>query len=111
MRLTAPLKILLISAGLYGIYYFGSMNYRVDQSINARYTALFELKNDPALDSSVNRKRYAQRKAEIYREIDQLQKERHSSWFGFLASMLGVCTGWMIRKFLFSKADHQKNTP
>src|SRR6476619_63760 len=47
-----------------------------------------KLKNDPALDSAVNRKLYAFRRAVIKARVMELEKKRHPAWQKNIAPLL-----------------------
>ncbi len=109
MRLNFFLKILLIIGCMSLSIYLIFINYTVDKSISAQYTALSKLRGDPALDSSENRKIYAQRKSEINRQIDELRTKRHPDWYRFVAILLSISTGFLIRRMIpVFKRTHQK---
>ena len=100
MRLITVAKILLILGCIALSLYFTLINYSIDRSINTQLTALTKLKNDPKLDSAVNRKIYAQRKADINQEYERLRAKRHSQWFSILGVVLAMFDGWLIRRIV-----------
>ncbi len=98
MRLNFFLKILLIIGCMSLSIYLIFINYTLDKSISAQNTALSKLRGDPSLDSSENRKIYAQRKLEINRQIDELRTKRHPDWYRYVAILLSVYTGFLIKR-------------
>jgi hypothetical protein len=97
MRHTFWLKMLLTIGCIYLSIQLTLLNYSVDKSIHVQYEALGKLKNDPALDSSVNRKRYALRTKEINQQINQLQEKRYADWLLYIGILLSPVSGWLIR--------------
>ena len=99
MKLNTILKILLVIGSIFLSFYFTSINYGVDQLINARYTELSKIKYDPTLDTATNRIMRVQRRRKINQEINKLREKRHSSLFGYLAILISIFTGWLVKKF------------
>ncbi len=111
MRLITLAKILILISCIGLSIYLTFIDYPVAKSIQAQYTALDKLKNDPAIDSAENRKRYALNKAAIYQQIDELNKKRHPYWYQIIGILLTAFTGWLIRLIvppLFKKAQPSK---
>jgi hypothetical protein len=75
MRSLLLLKILLVAVYIYFSIHVFSFNYPIEQSIRTQYTALVEYKNDPALDSATNRKRYGENKSAIEKELKILNEK------------------------------------
>jgi|GEM_PF-4499373 len=97
MLLIFILKILLAIGCIYLSFRLFFINYSIDNSIDEKVTALVKLKNDPALDSAENRRRYARRKADINKQIDSLYKKRYSKWYGFFGLILAFISSRLLR--------------
>lgn len=105
MRLIILIKILLAIFCIYLSFRLVFINASIDKSLNEQYHALSKLRNDPALDSAENRKRYAQRRTEINQQIDSLGEMRYSSWYKFIGIIFASIAGWLSRNLftLFKK--------
>ncbi len=102
MKLAAFLKLLLICTSVGLLAWLMVTNYQTYKLAQELDPSGIKIKNDPLLDSSVNRIRYAEKKQEIRQRHDQmweLQKKRHYTLFNYLAWFLSIFTGWIIRKF------------
>ncbi len=106
MRLVFLLKILLAAGCVYLSIRLININTSIDTSISEQLTALTHLKNDPAIDSAENRKRYTIQQMEINNRIDSLRAKRYPDWYRFIAIILAATAGSLIRnigKTLFRK--------
>jgi hypothetical protein len=56
MRITLLIKILLTICSIYFCFRFINIHRQIDDSIKQKYTTLYELRGDPSLDTSENRK-------------------------------------------------------
>ena len=109
MRLILLIKILLAIGCIYLSLRLFFINYSIDNSIHEQVTALFKLKNDPALDSAENRKRYAQRRTDINKQIDSLYKKRYSNWYGFIGLILVFISNRLRRNIATSLFKKRTN--
>ena len=106
MRLIVILKILLAIGCIYLSFRLFFINYSIDNSIHEQVTALVKLKNDPALDSAENRKRYTQRNADINKKIYSLYKKRYSKWYEVIGLILAFISSGLLKNIttiLFKK--------
>lgn len=102
MKLSAFLKLLLICTSVGLLVWLNVANYQTYRMCKELDPSDIKLKNDPLLDSSVNRIRYAKKNQEInqrYNQIWELRKKRHFSLFNSLICILAIINGWIIRKF------------
>jgi hypothetical protein len=88
------LKILLAIGCLYLSY---SIMSHESSIVNATYElSSINLKNDPAKDSSENRKNYARKRLEINNKIASLNAKRWPAWYGYIAVILIPIGGGLI---------------
>ena len=100
------LKILLAIGCIYLSFRLFFINYSIDNFIHVQVTTLGKLKNDPALDSAENRKRYTLSNTDINKQIDSLYKKRYSKWYGFIGVILIFISSRLLRNIattLFKK--------
>lgn len=100
MRSLLLLKIVLGLGYIYLTIHVYSHNYPIEQSIRAQYTAEATYKNDPALDSATNRKRYAQNKLSVEKQLKILNEKKYPSWYKMVLTVLAPFVGWLIRNIV-----------
>jgi hypothetical protein len=100
MRSLLLLKIVLVLGYIYLSIHVFSHNYPIEQSIQEQYAAQASYKNDPALDSATNRKRYAQNKLSVEKQLTILNERKYASWYKMVLMVLAPFVGWLIRNIV-----------
>ncbi len=103
MKTTQLIKLFLSICFIAFCFRLIYINGQIDTSIKEKYTTLYKLRGDPALDTAENRKRYIKKKEKIENQIGQLEKKKFPSWWNtFFSSILAILLGWWLRTIFTS---------